>query len=41
MKNTDFTFDSLSTLISSDSSLRLLVEMIEDMDLEITEIRKA
>ncbi len=41
MKNTDFTFDSLSTLISSDSSLRLLEEMIEDMDLEITEIRKA
>ncbi|MGN1210444.1 MAG: hypothetical protein ACI4TM_02075 [Candidatus Cryptobacteroides sp.] len=41
MKNTDFTFDSISSLISSDSSLRLIAEMMEDMELEITDVRKA
>jgi len=35
MKNTDFTLESLSLMISSESSYRELIDMISDMDLEI------
>lgn len=39
MKNTDYSLSSLDYVISSDSSLEALLGMIEDMDLEITDIR--
>ena len=35
MKNTDFTLDFISPMISSEESFRELVDMIGDMDLEI------
>ncbi|MCX4333469.1 MAG: hypothetical protein OSJ55_01180 [Bacteroidales bacterium] len=38
MKNTDFTLESISSMISSEDSLRALMDMITDMDLEIQEI---
>ncbi len=38
MKNTDFTLESISAMISSEDSLRALMDMITDMDLEIQEI---
>lgn len=38
MKNTDFTFESLSSMISSDESLSTLVGIISDLDLELVDI---
>jgi len=39
MKNTEFNLDSLQSIISSTESLEILMEMIEDMDLEIKNIK--
>ena len=36
MKNTEYNSDILGSIISSEDSLTALLEMIEDMDLEIT-----
>ena len=33
--NTDITFANISSMISSESSYRTLIDMINDMDLEI------
>lgn len=41
MKNTDNSFDFLSSFISSEDSYRSLVDMIQDMDLEILDITAA
>ena len=35
MKNTDFDLDNLSSMISSESSLNALLEMMGDMGLEL------
>ena len=35
MKNTEYDLQSLSTMISSDSSLSTLIDMMGDMGLEI------
>lgn len=39
MKNTDYTLNVLDNFISSEDSLNDLLEMISDLDLEITGIR--
>lgn len=39
MKNTDYTLNVLDNFISSQDSLNDLLEMISDLDLEITGIR--
>lgn len=39
MKNTDYTLNVLDNIISSEDCLDDLLEMINDMDLEITGIR--
>lgn len=39
MKNTDYSLSTLDFVISSESSLEALIGMIEDMDLEITDIK--
>lgn len=39
MKNTDFTFEAISSMISSEDSFRALVDIINDMDLEIQDIQ--
>jgi len=39
MKNTDYSLDSLQSVISSSSSLEVLLDMIKDMDLEIEDIK--
>lgn len=41
MKNTDFTLESISCMISSESSFRELMDMINDMDLEVQDARIA
>ncbi len=41
MKNTDFTIDSLSSLLSSESSYLFLVDMIKDLDLELLDVTHA
>ncbi len=41
MKKTDYSFDFLSSFISSEDSCRSLVDMIQDMDLEILDITAA
>lgn len=38
MKNTDFNLDSLSSMISSESSYLSLVDMIKDLDLELLDV---
>ena len=38
MKNTDFNLDSISSMISSDSSYLSLVDMIKDLDLELLDV---
>ncbi len=38
MKNTDFNLDSLSSMISSESSYLSLVDMIKDLDLELLNV---
>lgn len=38
MKNTEFTSNLLGTVISSEESLKALVDMMTDLDLEITSI---
>ncbi|MGN0188769.1 MAG: hypothetical protein ACI395_04565 [Candidatus Cryptobacteroides sp.] len=35
MKNTDYSFESISSMISSEDSFRTLLDIIGDMDLEI------
>ena len=35
MKNTDFTFESLNSMISSEESFRTLVGIIGDLELEV------
>jgi len=39
MKNTEYNYDALGSMISSESSLAELMDMIADMGLEITEVR--
>ena len=41
MKSTGYNIDSLSSVISSESSLKALMGMISDMGLEIMDIRPA
>ena len=38
MKNTDFNLDTISSMISSDSSYLSLVDMIKDLDLELLDV---
>ena len=38
MKNTDFNLDSISSMISSESSYLSLVDMIKDLDLELLDV---
>lgn len=38
MKNTDFNLDSISSMISSESSCLSLVDMIKDLDLELLDV---
>lgn len=40
MKNTDFTLETLSTLISTES-FNAIADMICDMDLEIMDVNRA
>lgn len=39
MKNTDFTLESISSMISSEASFNELIGMISDMDLEILDVK--
>lgn len=41
MKNTDFTLESIVSMISSESSFRELMDMISDMELEVQDVRIA
>ena len=41
MKNTEYTSDLLGSIISSEDSLAALLEIIDDMDLEITGVRQS
>ena len=41
MKNTDYILKSLDNIISSEGSLKDILDMIDDMGLEITGIRIA
>ena len=38
MKNTDINLDSISSMISSESSYLSLVDMIKDLDLELLDV---
>lgn len=38
MKSTDFNLEALSCLFSSEESYREMLDMVHDMDLELTEI---
>ena len=40
MRNTEYTAERLSSMISSENSLNALMEMMGEMGLEITEISK-
>jgi len=40
MKNTEYSLEKLSSMISSESSFDALLEIIGDMGLEVTEISK-
>lgn len=39
MKNTDYNFDNLGNIISSDS-LQALLDMMDDLGLEVTEVSR-
>ncbi|MGP1525807.1 MAG: hypothetical protein ACTTIA_05550 [Candidatus Cryptobacteroides sp.] len=39
MKNTEYNFNALSSMISSEASLSELLSMIDDMGLEIMDVR--
>lgn len=41
MKNTEYNIDELNTIISSESSLDTLFDLISDMGLEILDMHKA
>jgi hypothetical protein len=41
MKNTEYNSSILGSIISSEESLSALLEMIEDMDLEITGVKQS
>ena len=41
MKNTEYNPSILGSIISSEESLSALLEMIEDMDLEITGVKQS
>ena len=41
MKPSDYTLDSISTLISSEVPFDILSDLIKDMDLEIIDVRTA
>lgn len=41
MKNTEYSYSILDSIVISDDSLNTLLEMIEDMDLEITGVRQS
>lgn len=41
MKNTEYNLDILSTVISSESSLLALVDMVRDLGLEIKDVKAA
>ena len=38
MKNTEFTLDALGTFISSDQSFSNLMDLVKELDLEITAV---
>lgn len=41
MKNTEYDYDILGSIVSSEDSLAALLEIIDDMDLEITGVRRS
>lgn len=41
MKNTEYTYTVLDSIVASEESLTALLEMIEDMDLEITGVKQS
>lgn len=41
MRNTDFTLDTISSLISSEISFEILSDMVKDMGLEIIDVKAA
>ncbi len=41
MKNTEYNLDALSSIISSEASFNELVNMIDDMGLEIMDVKAA
>ena len=41
MKNTEYTYSILDSIIASEDALTALLEMIEDMDLEITGVKQS
>lgn len=41
MKNTDYSLNVLGSIISSEDSLSALFEMIDDLGLEITDLRRS
>ena len=41
MKNTDFNYNVLGSIVSSEDSLTALFEIIDDLDLEITGVSLA
>lgn len=41
MKNTEYNCDILGSIISSEDSLAALLEIIDDMDFEITGVRQS
>lgn len=41
MKNTEYNYNVLGSIISSETSLEALLDIIEDMDLEITGVRQS
>ncbi len=41
MRTLDFTFDSITSLISPETSLEVLAGLIKDMDLEVVDVKAA
>lgn len=39
MKNTDFSYEALESMISSEDTLNNLIAFMEDMDLEIMDVK--
>ena len=41
MKNTDYTFETISSMISSQDSFNALVDIISDLDLVLVDVETA